>query len=92
MLGIHSAIILSHEEEQLFDVVLESLKWKGKATIARVAGGWVRDKLLGKECDDIDIALDDQLGFEFAQGVNEFLCSRGFDVGTVGVIQVVEIL
>ena len=32
----------------------------------RVAGGWVRDKLLGKESDDIDIALDDMFGEEFA--------------------------
>lgn len=28
----------------------------------RVAGGWVRDKLIGKDSDDIDIALDDMLG------------------------------
>lgn len=32
----------------------------------RVAGGWVRDKLMGKESDDIDIALDSLLGREFA--------------------------
>jgi len=31
-----------------------------------VAGGWVRDKLYGKESNDIDIALDDLLGSEFA--------------------------
>ena len=29
------------------------------STICRVEGGWVRDKLLGKESDDIDIALSD---------------------------------
>jgi hypothetical protein len=28
----------------------------------RVAGGWVRDKLLGKNSADIDIALDCMLG------------------------------
>ena len=37
----------------------------------RVAGGWVRDKLLGKESDDIDIALDDMLGEEFAKLLDE---------------------
>jgi len=36
----------------------------------RVAGGWVRDKLLGKESDDIDIALDDMMGSEMVKMVN----------------------
>ncbi len=31
-----------------------------------MAGGWVRDKLMGIESDDIDIALDDMYGEEFA--------------------------
>ena len=39
----------------------------------RVAGGWVRDKLLGLESDDIDIALDDMMGQEFAKMINEHL-------------------
>jgi tRNA nucleotidyltransferase (CCA-adding enzyme) len=34
-------------------------------TTLRVAGGWVRDKLMGKESDDIDIAVDDMTGKEF---------------------------
>ena len=34
-------------------------------TTLRVAGGWVRDKLLGKESDDIDITLDDIRGTDF---------------------------
>jgi len=36
----------------------------------RVAGGWVRDKLLGIESDDIDIALDNMSGPEFAEIIN----------------------
>jgi tRNA nucleotidyltransferase (CCA-adding enzyme) len=36
-------------------------------TTLRVAGGWVRDKLLGKESNDIDIALDDMMGKDFGQ-------------------------
>jgi len=31
----------------------------------RVAGGWVRDKLMMKESNDIDIALDTMMGTEF---------------------------
>ena len=38
-----------------------------KKTILRVAGGCVRDKLIGKESNDIDIALDDMYGEEFAE-------------------------
>jgi len=33
--------------------------------IIRVAGGWVRDKILGKENDDIDISIDKASGNEF---------------------------
>lgn len=36
----------------------------------RVAGGWVRDKLLGIPSYDIDIALDDMMGKEFAELIN----------------------
>jgi len=46
--------------------LLEVLKENGKTTTLRVAGGWVRDKLMGKESDDIDIALDDMFGEDFA--------------------------
>jgi tRNA nucleotidyltransferase (CCA-adding enzyme) len=47
--------------------MLKVLETNGKTTTLRVAGGWVRDKLLGKESDDIDIALDDMFGEEFAE-------------------------
>jgi tRNA nucleotidyltransferase/poly(A) polymerase len=33
----------------------------------RVAGGWVRDKLLRKQSNDIDIALDDMKGEQFVK-------------------------
>ena len=32
-----------------------------------MAGGWVRDKIIGKESDDIDIALDKMSGEEFVK-------------------------
>jgi hypothetical protein len=56
--------------------------------LCRVAGGWVRDKILNQDSNDIDIALDDQSGIEFATGVNEYLSSLGHETRTVAVIQV----
>lgn len=47
--------------------MLEVLADNDKKSTLRVAGGWVRDKLLGKESNDIDIALDDMFGEEFAE-------------------------
>ena len=38
----------------------------------RVAGGWVRDKLLGLESDDIDIALDGMSGAAFVERLRAF--------------------
>ena len=79
--------LLTTQELTLFDNVLGSLK--DKKTIARVAGGWVRDKLLGHISDDIDIAVDDQTGEQFARGVNNYLITtQGQTSVTVSVIQV----
>jgi len=44
--------------------------------VIRIAGGWVRDKLLGKENDDIDIALDNCKGMDFARVVGGVLRDR----------------
>ena len=39
----------------------------------RVAGGWVRDKVLGLESNDIDISLDNMGGQEFAEIIDRQL-------------------
>ena len=69
---------LTAKESALFDLLLDvarhhersTMTGNGKCTVLRVAGGWVRDKLLGRESDDIDIALDDCTGAVFAERVN----------------------
>ena len=48
----------------------------GLSTTLRCAGGWVRDKLMGRQSLDIDIALDTMLGKEFAEAVNQYLKSH----------------
>ncbi|KAK6116657.1 hypothetical protein DH2020_049591 [Rehmannia glutinosa] len=80
-------IDLTAKEKQIFDRLLQVLRHFNLQTQLRVAGGWVRDKLLGKECYDIDIALDNMLGKEFCEKVNEYLSSTGEEAHGVGVIK-----
>jgi tRNA nucleotidyltransferase/poly(A) polymerase len=58
-------IPLTQVEKSIFQVILDVNKARGLNTTFRVAGGWVRDKLLGKQSDDIDIALDNLTGRQF---------------------------
>lgn len=64
---VNQEISLTVKEKEIFDFMIEVLKENDKKTTLRVAGGWVRDKLLGQHSDDIDIALDDMYGEEFAE-------------------------
>ncbi|KAK1428524.1 hypothetical protein QVD17_17359 [Tagetes erecta] len=80
-------IDLTDKEKQIFDRLRQVLDHFSLETKLRVAGGWVRDKLLGKECYDIDIALDNMLGREFCEKVNEYLVSTGEETQGIGVIQ-----
>lgn len=50
----------------------------------------MRDKLLKQQSVDIDIALDDQSGIEFANSVNAHLKYLGKETRTICVIQVYE--
>ncbi|KAL3641416.1 hypothetical protein CASFOL_016384 [Castilleja foliolosa] len=65
---------LTEKEKLIFKFLLNVVgHFNLKETQLRVAGGWVRDKLLGKECNDIDIALNDMSGKKFCDKVNEYL-------------------
>lgn len=67
------ALIPTEKEQKLFDLCLETSNREGKGTIVRVAGGWVRDKLLGLNNDDIDIALDNMTGEEFGECMKAYM-------------------
>ncbi len=41
-------LVLTPHEEQLFELLRGAAAAAGKGTVLRVAGGWVRDKLLGR--------------------------------------------
>ena len=58
---------LTEKEKSIFKFLLDAVHDNGKDTVLRVAGGWVRDKMMGKESDDIDIAMDNMFGEEMAE-------------------------
>ena len=84
--GESKKIELLEEERQLFEVLLGARDRQGKGTVLRVAGGWVRDKLLKRESNDIDIALDNQPGLDFASSLNDFLQGEGYETHRLAVI------
>ncbi|KAH9043849.1 hypothetical protein EDB85DRAFT_2071073 [Lactarius pseudohatsudake] len=68
-------IRLTEVESQLcilLDDCTKQLAEKGIHTSCRIAGGWVRDKLLGSHNNDIDIALENMTGHAFALEFTEF--------------------
>mmetsp|Transcript_36790 Transcript_36790/g.147139 ORF Transcript_36790/g.147139 Transcript_36790/m.147139 type:complete len:206 (-) Transcript_36790:3104-3721(-) len=83
-----SPILLSSLEQKIFDFLVQVLKDERRTTILRVAGGWVRDKLLQLACDDIDIdiALDDISGEDFAHIVEGHL-EKSSEHSSVAVIR-----
>ena len=71
-----SELPLNSKEKQIFEF-LRTVKRNHNLNIQmRVAGGWVRDKLLGKESDDIDIAVN-MPGYDFAQIVATEAAKQG---------------
>lgn len=82
-----AAIRLTEVEQNVFRI-LQAAKAHGKLqTTVRAVGGWVRDKLLGLESDDIDIAVDDMSGAAFAEEVRNYLKAQGEPVGRLAVIE-----
>lgn len=59
------SITVSEAEQKVFNTLLGINEKYALGLTLRVAGGWVRDKLLGSESDDIDISLDKMTGKEF---------------------------
>ncbi|CEJ94245.1 hypothetical protein VHEMI09787 [[Torrubiella] hemipterigena] len=74
-------ITLDKKEQQLRSLLLDvagSLNASGKVTeplVLRWAGGWVRDKLLGLDSHDIDIAINAMTGEPFVEFMCEY-CQR----------------
>ena len=81
---INKDFALTEKEKECFSIIMNILQKNNlTSTICRVAGGWVRDKLLGKESDDIDIALNDMKGSKLGSLINEELYPGKNKVGII---------
>ena len=59
-------LTLTPEEKRIFALLRRVVECRAPNTTVRVAGGWVRDKLLGLDSKDIDICVDNMSGKDFA--------------------------
>lgn len=84
---ISPEIKLTEREKEIYELLMAVVREKTPSTVLRAAGGWVRDKLLGKASHDIDIAIDNMTGVAFAKLVLEWMKEQGMpaadDVTTV---------
>jgi hypothetical protein len=84
---IQKNIRLTKGEVELFDFLVYVGRLYTPDTTLRVAGGWVRDKLLGQDSDDIDIVLDNVTGTTFAEYITAFQSSRRLEKSSVGIVK-----
>ncbi|KZT55979.1 hypothetical protein CALCODRAFT_436382 [Calocera cornea HHB12733] len=81
------SITLDPREDQICTILDDYAKFRKQehpeepAVECRIAGGWVRDKLLGLASDDIDVALSTMTGLPFALGLSGFCKERNVPCG-----------
>jgi len=69
---ISKSIQLTPEEHAIFNVIKAGRDAYASGVQLRIAGGWVRDRLLGKVSDDIDIAVSGGDGNSVAEAVRRY--------------------
>lgn len=76
---VSDSIILTESEANIREVLVEYCNYYNtqdgveEPLELRITGGWVRDKLLGYESHDIDIAVNHLTGEEFAHNLHDYL-------------------
>lgn len=86
---------LTQKETKLFEFLRNVVTYHSnlsksslrKPLTLRVAGGWVRDKVLGISSSDIDIVLDTMSAVHFTKLVKQYQRQKGLDVSGSGVIR-----
>jgi tRNA nucleotidyltransferase/poly(A) polymerase len=75
-------------EDDVFTFIREASMQMPERPTARVAGGWVRDKLLGIPSKDIDITVDTMTGAEFAARLKQYAIRKwGPEQKVVGTVK-----
>ena len=82
-LKLEKNFTLTEKETKIFSIIKKIIEKNNLKTICRVAGGWVRDKLLNKHSIDIDIALDNMKGCDFAKLINDEIYPGKDKVGII---------
>lgn len=80
------SLSLTHFENKLFTAIKQFIGTYLPSTTARVAGGWVRDKLLCIPSNDIDIVLDTHSGISFVTLFKEKVTT--LELSNIGLIKV----
>lgn len=80
---------LTDQERELFDLLIAIVNKKSPDTVLRVAGGWPRDKIFNISNHDIDIAVSNMSGYQFALLIQEYIgeCSLGLFYPNISVIK-----
>lgn len=87
-LEVEGDVWLNLSERRIFGTLRAAIEWFGLAVEPRVAGGWVRDKLMNLESEDIDISLDSMMGEDFSRLILQYVeMMGGKKESSVGVIK-----
>ncbi|CAD8119159.1 unnamed protein product [Paramecium sonneborni] len=78
-------INLTDKENQILNTIMQFRNDTNIQSVLRIAGGWVRDKLMGNESHDIDITIDNMSGEQFVQKMKEYFESKNIKVSGFGV-------
>lgn len=65
-------IPISQAEGEIFSIIKSARDLFAQGVQLRVVGGWVRDKIMGKSSDDIDIAITGGNGDRMAEAVRKY--------------------
>lgn len=78
---------LTDQEAQFISMLRSFSRDRQVASVMRIAGGWVRDKLLGLPSDDLDVAIDNMMGADFAAKLQSYLEEQGEQEHRIAVIK-----
>ena len=85
---------ITEKEQALFSFFRDAMDHMEKRStmgvVTRVAGGWCRDKILGRPNDDVDLAVNVLTGVAFAAKVQEYVEGTGVQLSEKFKLSVVK--